>query len=90
MMSEPQTSLTYPLVHFQFTKPFDNGNAISRYEVQIYSKLLRVFVTDDSLCDGFDQAVIDTLKCEVAMVVFIDTFGYQRGELILVRVRAGN
>ena len=52
MMSSVETSLSYPAVTISFTEPFDNGRAITQYEVQIYSSISNAFETDLSVCDG--------------------------------------
>ena len=90
MMNTPTTTLAYPTVTIHIEAPFDNGNEIDGYQIQIYSHIEGVFVEDTSVCDGSQQSVIDALACDVQMQNFITIFGYQHGQLILVKARAKN
>jgi hypothetical protein len=90
MMNSVETSLSYPAVTISFTEPFENGRAITQYEIQIYSYISNAYETDLTFCDGSQQATIDLMSCTVQMSTLLNSYGFSRGQLIIARVRAYN
>jgi hypothetical protein len=75
-MSAIVTSLVYPQVTFSFTAPFDNGNAITGYQVLIYSMATSEFIERSDLCDGISASVLASLSCSISMSDLMTQFGY--------------
>lgn len=77
-MLEPVTTLDYPTVKISFVAPYNNGRDITAYQVQIYSYVDNDFIENTAICDGSSATFQSTLECDVSMMTFISTFGYQR------------
>lgn len=52
MMAHPETTLDFQTVNFSWTAPFDNGQPVTQYELQIYSHSADKFITDATVCDA--------------------------------------
>lgn len=89
-MSPVTTTLAYPLVQIKFDAPPDNGQTITAYQIAIFAPISNDFIVLTSVCDGASQLVMTQLGCSVQMSTLLSTYGYIRGQLVLVKVAAYN
>jgi hypothetical protein len=84
------TTLAYPLVTFSFNEPFNNGLAVTAYQVKIYSEILAQFIEVTALCDGASAPIVASRACSIPMATLIASYGIVQSQLIKAQVRAYN
>jgi hypothetical protein len=89
-MEAPVTTLAYPLVTFSFNEPFNNGLAVTAYQVKIYSEILAQFIEVTALCDGASAPIVASRACSIPMATLIASYGIVQSQLIKAQVRAYN
>jgi hypothetical protein len=59
--------------------PFDNGNTITSYTIQVFNPTTMAFVLDAVNCPGTNPAI---LLCTIPTTDLVTNFGYQYGEML--------
>ena len=90
VMDQVTTTLQYPSILIKFSEPDNSGLPVLDYEVQLLDHALNDYREVKSLCDGTLQTVIDNLECSVTVADLISVLSYERGQELIVKVRARN
>jgi hypothetical protein len=70
--------------------PNTNGDAVSKYLIEMKQQNSNSWGSDLTNCDGTKSSIVQSTQCVIPMSVFTSNYGYSFDQLVIFRVSGSN